>query len=82
MRTKREEARLLSYTLLYDKSGKLVTERISTDIEKLQKFLTVEDYNILKTTIREATTELDKVHNISPVWTSLYLKLGSQDGLG
>jgi len=63
MRTKREEARLLSYTLLYDKSGKLVTERVSTDIEKLQKFLTVEDYNILKTTIREATTELDKVHN-------------------
>ena len=48
MRTKREEARLLSYTLLYDKSGKLVTERISTDIEKLKKFLTVEDYNILK----------------------------------
>ena len=63
MRTKREEARLLSYTLLYDKSGKLITERVSTDIEKLKNFLTVEDYNTLKMTIREATTELDRVHN-------------------
>jgi len=63
MRTKREEARLLSYTLLYEKSGKLSTERVSTDTENPEKFLTVEDYNILKTTIREATTELDKVHN-------------------
>ena len=63
MRTKREEARLLSYTLLYDKTGKLITERISTDIEKLKKFLTVEDYNTLKTTIRETTIELDKIHN-------------------
>ena len=62
MRTKREEARLLSYTLLYDKSGKLITERVSTDIEKLKNFLTVEDYNTLKMTIREATTELDRVH--------------------
>lgn len=63
MRTKREEARLLSYTLLYDKTGKLITERVSTDIEKLKKFLTVEDYNVLKTTIREITIELDKIHN-------------------
>lgn len=63
MRTKREEARLLSYTLLYDKTGKLITERVSTDIEKLKKFLTVEDYNLLKTTIRETTIELDKIHN-------------------
>ena len=63
MSTKREDARLLSYTLLYDKSGKLITERVSTDIEKLKNFLTVEDYNTLKMTIREATTELDRVHN-------------------
>jgi len=63
MKTKREEARLLSYTLLYDKTGKLITERVSTDIEKLKKFLTVEDYNLLKTTIRETTIELDKIHN-------------------
>tara|TARA_R100001460_G_scaffold6145_4_gene16294 strand:- start:31 stop:258 length:228 start_codon:yes stop_codon:yes gene_type:complete len=63
MRKKREEARLLSYTLLYDKSGKLITERVSTDIKKLKTFLTVEDYNTLKMTIREATTELDKIHN-------------------
>ena len=36
---KTQEAKLLQYTLLYDRSGKLVTERISTDIEKLKPYL-------------------------------------------
>jgi|TARA_B100001939_G_scaffold135572_1_gene117707 hypothetical protein len=63
MKTKRKEARLLSYTLLYDKSGKLVTERVSTDVEKLKPFFTDEEFYTLKTTLRKATTELDKIHN-------------------
>ena len=28
---KKQEAKLMQYTLLYDRSGKLITERISTD---------------------------------------------------
>ena len=63
MKTKRKEARLLGYTLMYDKSGKLITERISTDIEKLKAYFTDEEFYTLKTTIRKATTELDKIHN-------------------
>jgi hypothetical protein len=63
MKTKRKEARLLGYTLMYDKSGKLITERISTDIEKLKPYFTDEEFYTLKTTIRKATTELDKIHN-------------------
>ena len=63
MKTKLKEARLLGYTLMYDKSGKLITERISTDIEKLKPYFTDEEFYTLKTTIRKATTELDKIHN-------------------
>lgn len=62
-RTKRTEAKLISYTLFYDLTGKLVTERTSTDIKDLEKFFTPEEYNTLKTVIREATTKLDKIHN-------------------
>jgi CO dehydrogenase/acetyl-CoA synthase beta subunit len=62
-RTKRTEAKLVSYTLFYDLTGKLVTERTSTDIKDLEKFFTPEEYNTLKTVIREATTKLDKIHN-------------------
>jgi len=62
-RTKRTEAKLISYTLFYDLTGKLVTERTSTDIKDLEKFFTPEEYNTLKTIIREATTKLDKIHN-------------------
>ena len=37
MRTKREEAKLLGYELLYNRAGNLVTERTSTDIKELKK---------------------------------------------
>ena len=36
MKTKRNEAQLLAYRLLYDKSGNLVTERTKVDIAKLK----------------------------------------------
>jgi hypothetical protein len=62
-RTKRTEAKLVSYTLFYDLTGKLVTERTNTDIKDLEKFFTPEEYNTLKTVIREATAKLDKIHN-------------------
>ena len=63
MRTKRTEAKLLSYTLLYDRTGKLVTERISTDILELKKFLSAEEFNTLTVVLREATIKLDTIHN-------------------
>ena len=62
-RIKREEAKLLAYTVLFNKQGQLITERISTDIKKLKKFLNKEDFNLLQSTMRSATRELDNVHN-------------------
>ena len=61
MRTKRKEALVLGYKLLYDRSGKLVSERTSTDMTILKKYLTKEEYNTLDTVVREATLKLDGV---------------------
>ena len=63
MSIKRKEAKILGYKLLYDRTGKLVTERTSTDISKLKKFLSKEEYVTLQTVLREATLKLDEVHN-------------------
>ena len=62
-RTKREEAKLLGYKVLFNKKGQLITERTSVDIRKLEKFLTKEEFNLLQSTLRSATRELDDVHN-------------------
>ena len=63
MRTKREEATLLSYKLLYNRAGNLVTERTSVDIKEIKKYFSLEEYATLQTVIRESTKKLDEVHN-------------------
>ncbi len=63
MKTKRTEAKLLSYTILFNRKGQLITERTSTDIKKLEKKLTKENFNLLQSVIRSGTRELDSVHN-------------------
>ena len=60
--TKRKEAKLLSYSLFYDLTRKLVTERTKTDIRELKKFFTVEEYNTLSTVLREVSVKLDNIH--------------------
>jgi len=62
-RKKREEAKLLGYEVLFNKQGQLITERTTTDITILAKQLSKEDFNLLQSTIRSATRELDSVHN-------------------
>jgi len=59
----KKEAKLLQYTLLYDRSGKLITERVHTNIEKLKPYFSKEDYAILSTTIRECKQKLDEIHS-------------------
>ena len=60
---KNKEAVLLGYKFIYNRAGKLVTERISTDIKKLKPYLNKEEYETLKTIVREGTVKLDEVHN-------------------
>tara|TARA_R110000823_G_scaffold239989_1_gene365071 strand:- start:140 stop:370 length:231 start_codon:yes stop_codon:yes gene_type:complete len=63
MKTKREEALLLGYKLLYNRAGNLVTEKTSVDIRELKTLFSLEEYSTLQTVIREATAKLDEVHN-------------------
>ena len=60
---KNKEAVLLGYKFIYNRAGKLVTERTSTDIKKLKPYLTTEEYETLKTVVREGTVKLDEIHN-------------------
>ena len=62
-KNKRTEAKLVSYSLFFDKTGKLVTERTRTDISKLKTFLTTEEFETLNVIVRETTSKLDKIHN-------------------
>ena len=60
---KREEAILLAYKVLYDRAGKLITERTVTDIEQLKTYLTDEEYSTLQSVLREGSIKLDEIHN-------------------
>ena len=62
-RKKRKEAKLLGYEVLFNKQGQLITERTSVDITKLKQHLTSEDFNLLQSTMRSASRELDEVHD-------------------
>ena len=61
--TDKKEATLVSYKLLYDRYGKLITERSSTDISGLKKFLSKEEFTTLEVVLREATAKLDSIHS-------------------
>ena len=59
----KKEATLLGYKFLYNRSGKLITERTSTDIKNLKPYFTNEEFATLQTIVREGTTKLDEIHN-------------------
>ena len=63
MNNNKNEAVLIGYKILFDRKGNLITERISTDIKKLKKFLSLEDYSMIRSIINESTIKLDKIHN-------------------
>ena len=59
----KKEAILIGYKLLYNRAGKLITERTSTDIKNLKPYFTNEEFATLQTIVREGTTKLDEIHN-------------------
>jgi|TARA_A100001391_G_scaffold115681_1_gene78190 hypothetical protein len=59
----KKEATLIGYKVLYNRAGKLITERVSTDIKELKPYFTEEEYATLQTVIREGTNKLDEIHN-------------------
>ena len=59
----KKEATLLGYKVLYNRAGKLITERTSTDITSLKQYFTAEEYATLQTVVREGTNKLDEILN-------------------
>ena len=59
----KKEATLIGYKVLYNRAGKLITERVSTDIKELKPYFTEEEYATLQTVVREGTNKLDEIHN-------------------
>ena len=52
---KQKEATLLGYKVLYSRTGKLITERVSTDIKELKPYFSPEEDATLETVVREGT---------------------------
>ena len=61
---KKNEAVLISYKLLIDTKGKVITERSVSDIDQLEEKFNPIIFHTLKTTLKLAKVEFDKIHNL------------------
>jgi len=59
-----EEANLISYAVIIDKKGKLVTEQKISEISTMKDRLNPITYSTLETIIRTVKAEFNKIHNI------------------
>ena len=57
------EANIISYKILVDSTGKLVTEQAVAEIAKVKDDLSPYTYAILKTIIRIVDVEFKRIHN-------------------
>lgn len=59
-----KEANLISYKIVFDSKGKLISERSIAKIDEIQNQFKTYEYEALQTILRVAKLELDKVHNL------------------
>ena len=57
------EANVISYKVLIDTTGKIITESSIAEIEKMKDKLPASTFSTLKTIIRVADVEFRKIHN-------------------
>ena len=57
------EANVISYKILIDSTGKIITESSIAEIDKMKGILPVYTLATLKTIIRVADVEFKKIHN-------------------
>ena len=57
------EANVISYKVLIDTTGKIITESSIAEIDKMKDKLPVSTFSTLKTIIRVADVEFRKIHN-------------------
>ena len=58
----KKEANIISYSILANAKGKLVTEYSIAEVDKLEGKLDIETLSTLKTIIRIAKEEFKKIH--------------------
>jgi hypothetical protein len=59
-----KEANLISYKIVFDSKGKLISERSIAKIDEIRNQFKEYEYDTLQTILRIAKLELDKVHNL------------------
>ena len=59
-----KEANLISYKIVFDSKGKLISERSIADIKEIRNQFTTSEFETLQTILRIETLVLDKVHNL------------------
>ena len=57
------EANIISYKILVDSTGKLVTEQAIAEVDVIKKDLSPYTYAVLKTIIRVVDVEFKRIHN-------------------
>ena len=59
-----KEANLISYKIVFNAKGNLVSERSVAEIDKIKEQFNDYDYETLQTVLRTAKGELDKIHKL------------------
>ena len=59
---RKNEANLISFSVLIDTKGKLVTEKGTADISLLKDRLPAVTYSTVQTILRTADAEINKIH--------------------
>lgn len=59
-----KEANLISYKIVFDSKGKLISERSIAKLDEIRNQFKEYEYDTLQTILRIAKLELDKVHNL------------------
>tara|TARA_Y100000004_G_scaffold22385_1_gene22744 strand:+ start:399 stop:614 length:216 start_codon:yes stop_codon:yes gene_type:complete len=57
------DGNIISFKVLLDSSGKLVTEKSELELNKIKKSIPKETYYTLQTILRTVNAEFNKLHN-------------------
>ena len=58
------EANILSYRILFDETGKLITEVSGLPLKDVKKVFSGHEAKIMETIIKQGREKLDKLHNL------------------
>jgi hypothetical protein len=57
------DGNIISFKVLLDSSGKLITEKSELELNKIKDAVPIETYHTLQTILRTVNAEFNKLHN-------------------